>query len=338
MIIWGRKTVRRHVGYVADFCPICACARPFAVTRVGSAGHLYFISVGDGTLVGHERACKVCTIALRADPAQYTAMATQPLGVLELIQQTFPNFKTVHSDRLAFEAAIRANPHSLAPEDRQSLLMAPFVLLSPKVSQHFESVHLDGGRAFMKREVLPILARALRRLRPGRDELAATLARLKQLREVIGSKVGLDDLLAAIAAQPAAGAATGATGASAQTARNDAAAFVGEEAGARLTAGRVMRVVAWIGGASIALMALAIALGRNDPEGSTGTLLGVLIFVGALCYGLYRAGWAVSEGRTWGRVTGIVFGVVSLTGFPIGTVLGGYLLFVLALKWRDNPA
>lgn len=336
MIIWGRKTVRRHVGYVADFCPICACARPFAVTRVGSAGHLYFISVGDGTLVGHERACKVCSIALRADPAQYMAMAKQPLGILELIQQTFPNFKKVHGDRLAFEAAIRANPHSLAPEDRQSLLMAPFVLLSPKVSQHFESIHLDGGRAFIKREVLPILARALRRLRPSRDELADILTRLKQLREVIGSKVRLDDLMAAIAAPS--GTAPGATGAPSPAAGDDTAAFVGAEAGARLTAGRVMRIAAWIGGASIAAMALAIALGRDDPERSTGTLIGLLIFVGALCYGLYRVGWAVSQGRTWGRVAGIVIGVVSLAGFPIGTALGGYLLFVLALKWSDNPA
>ena len=187
MIIWGRKAVRRHLGYAADFCPVCACARPFAITRVGMAGHVYYITAGDGDLVGFERACLICTTALKADPALYAEMAKQPAAISALVKQTFPNFADAYRDRLAIEQAIRLDPTMLSAADRQSLLMQPFMLMSVKVSERFAATHFSSSNTFMQREVLPILARALRRLRPSEAELKAALTRLVQMKEVIAS-------------------------------------------------------------------------------------------------------------------------------------------------------
>jgi hypothetical protein len=34
-VVWGKKRVRKKIGHVADFCPMCRTAQPFALVRVG---------------------------------------------------------------------------------------------------------------------------------------------------------------------------------------------------------------------------------------------------------------------------------------------------------------
>lgn len=41
---------------------------------------------------------------------------------------------------------------------------------------------------------------------------------------------------------------------------------------------------------------------------------------------LYFTRRAVLEGRSWGRIVSIVLGVLSLLSFPLGTVLGIFML------------
>lgn len=323
MFIWGKKAVRRDLGHVADFCPICACARPFVLTRLGVAGHVYFITVDDGVLAGHERRCTRCGVALRADPADYAAISTQPQPILALVQQTFPDFKAVYAERLQLEARIREQPGSLSAQDRQALLMAPFMLLSARVSARFETTQLDVGGAFIRRDVLPVLALALRRLRPTREELHGVLARLRQQRELIGSKVRLDDLMAAVdgpSPLPAADALL--------------PAAVGDGPRLRQRAGLLMRVLAWLAAAALALVALSSWASPRAATLSPATFWGALLVTGGLAYGLHRAGAAVSRGQSWGRAVGLGVGLLLVAGFPIGTAVGGYLLYGLALKWR----
>jgi len=67
-IVWGKKRVTRNLGYVADFCPLCREPKPFLLQRIGMAGHVYYISAGEGELVGFHRTCQTCKTAFTADP------------------------------------------------------------------------------------------------------------------------------------------------------------------------------------------------------------------------------------------------------------------------------
>jgi hypothetical protein len=247
-IVWGRKHVYRKQGYVADFCPICREPRAFELKRVGSASHIYYISVGEGQLVGYERTCLTCRTPARAEPSTYASVAkTLPAGLPELQAQTYPNLAAALSERLALEERVRTAPSSLQPEERQALIRSPFVLLSPKVEKRFASTHIDGkagltilaaivlvilgtfvigvavpesamdiaiavmlalaaalviwqvragGRRFMKREVVPVLAQTLAPLRLTRTEVDAILQELRKAKHKIGGKLRVDDLFA----------------------------------------------------------------------------------------------------------------------------------------------
>lgn len=320
MFIWGRKLVRRHLGYVADFCPICACARPFALTRLGSAGHVYFIAAGDGDVIGHERRCRACTVVLRANPARYAAIEPVELPIRALVARTLPAFKALYAERLTLEASLRADPRSPSPQVRQELLLEPFTLMAVRVSERFETWSFDIGGAFMKREVLPVLARALRRLKPTRQELKAVLGHLRQQREPIGSKLRLDDLVSATdaAADPAL-----------------AMPMTEELPGPRRDVGRLLRGLAWLVAAALGVAAW-LSLRAPGAGGHAVTVLGLLLLGAALVYGLHCAGRAVSRGQTWGRVSGLAVGVVLLGGFPVGTAVGVYVLFKLGLRWHAD--
>ncbi|PNY82086.1 hypothetical protein [Deinococcus koreensis] len=56
------------------------------------------------------------------------------------------------------------------------------------------------------------------------------------------------------------------------------------------------------------------------------TLWVSFVLTAALILWLYFTRRAVLEGRSWGRVSSIVIGVLSLLLFPVGTVLGIFML------------
>ena len=159
-IVWGKKHVYRRLGYVSDFCPICRKIQPFEVRRIGLAGHLYYISAGEGELVGHERTCQRCKIALEANPGNYTAILKNPAGDSELKTQTFPDIEEVLKDRLALEERVRTTPSTLSRSERNALIKTPFFLLSPRVEKRFASIHLDKeiGLALISAIMIMVLA------------------------------------------------------------------------------------------------------------------------------------------------------------------------------------
>ena len=133
-IIWGTKRTLTRLGYVADFCPICRQTRPFSVSRVGSAGHIYYISLGEGELVGYSSECQTCRLNLSANPNLYqTVSKSLPPDLTSLIQGTFPNLNQHHQNRLEVEEQIKRNPRSLSADTRNALIEEPFHLLSPLV-------------------------------------------------------------------------------------------------------------------------------------------------------------------------------------------------------------
>lgn len=142
-IIWGKKLVYRRIGYVADFCAICRTPKPFELVRIGSAGHVYYISSGEGELVGYERTCCECGTSFPAEPTTYASVLNKLAPLAELATQTFPNMDQVIRDRLAIQEKIQRAPSSLTSEERYVLIRSPFLLLSPKVEKRFASTHLD---------------------------------------------------------------------------------------------------------------------------------------------------------------------------------------------------
>ena len=144
-IFWGRKLVRRLLGYVADFCGVCRAKRAFKLQRVGSVAHVYYLSFGEGQLVGYERTCCDCGTVTGANAAAYASIAKSLGPLQELKQATYPNLDTVIAERLDLEERIKKAPKSLSVAERDALIKSPFLLLSPKVEKRFSSTHIDWG-------------------------------------------------------------------------------------------------------------------------------------------------------------------------------------------------
>ncbi|MEF2279790.1 hypothetical protein V3W47_15965 [Deinococcus sp. YIM 134068] len=62
------------------------------------------------------------------------------------------------------------------------------------------------------------------------------------------------------------------------------------------------------------------------PEAVTSALWVAFAFTAAFVLLLSFTRRAVLEGRSWGRVVSIVLGVLSLLSFPLGTILGIFML------------
>lgn len=250
IFIWGKKLVYRELGYVADFCSICRVPRQFSVRRVGLAGHVYYITSGEGELLGHERTCQECRIAFKAEPATYAAFSKERRPLAELMAKTYPNFAVALKERLELEDKLRTTPAFLTPQERTGLIELPFFLLSPKVEERLANFRLDvrvsltivaaiflaplsialaeavlpvgtppqyapltiiglaiaiiwwqaagsGGR-WVRREIVPVLAKTLRPLKPTEGELQAVLAELKKYKHKLGGKLKVGDLIAQI--------------------------------------------------------------------------------------------------------------------------------------------
>lgn len=247
-IVWGRKITRRPVGYVADYCGICREPKPFKVSRLGSVGHVYYISFGEGKLVGHERTCTSCGTFSEANVAAYTKVSRKATSLEALKQETYPGLDAALAARRALDERIRTAPHLLSPEERLGLIRAPFNLLTRKVEKHFASTHLDAGiglafgaavglciatlsigqalvpdiagklflvamaigvglviwqffaagKRFMRKEILPPLAKALAQLKPSEAEIAQALRDFRKAKHQIGRRLKAAEILEAI--------------------------------------------------------------------------------------------------------------------------------------------
>jgi len=104
-------------------------------------------------------------------------------------------------------------------------------------------------------------------------------------------------------------------------------------------AGRVIRLMALLGltgslavGAAILLPALFA--GRMPP---IEVVVPIFILL-AIVTGMSFLGKAVIRHKAWARVVGIVYGVIALVGFPIGTLVGVYVIWQLVFGWKENDA
>ena len=140
--VWGRKTVRRRLGFAADFCPICRQPQAFEISRLGAAVHLYHVSVGQGRLLGHQRTCLTCGTTLAADLPDYADLERRPQALPTLIRSTFPDLATLWRERLDFERRLRIDPGFLEASERHRWLREPFLLMASRVEQRLSLIHI----------------------------------------------------------------------------------------------------------------------------------------------------------------------------------------------------
>lgn len=207
MLRLGVKQHNQCIGYVADFCPFCRGIQAFGIVQRNVGGHVYGVSVGNGTVVGYERICAVCGYAEKVDPLQYRRHEDDEskLEINALIQKTHPDIHERYAKRLAAEAAIRSG-ETLDSHTRLTMLAEPFELMAPTVAQLYA---MRGVAAFvlgqkrraqrpMQAYVYPNLARHLLPLNPSEDEIRDILKRLVRAGSACGTHLELGVLMAFI--------------------------------------------------------------------------------------------------------------------------------------------
>ena len=142
-IVWGKTIKRRKQGFVADYCAVCRDLRTFQLNRVGSASHLYYISLGQGELVGYERVCGVCSTSVEADPHRYPDVAKTSRPATDLLSETFPNYYSVYRDAIERDKRLRDTPSLLTPEERRTRMREPFMLIAPIAEQKLTRTQVD---------------------------------------------------------------------------------------------------------------------------------------------------------------------------------------------------
>src|SRR4051794_10976359 len=102
-------------------------------------------------------------------------------------------------------------------------------------------------------------------------------------------------------------------------------------------AGRVIRLFAWITLTMMSIASIGILLSVIGAHDKAPSELPVVLFIIVLLlsvqiFSLF-VGKAIKEHKDWGRTAGIVYGILYLIGFPIGTIIGAYLLWCLIKGW-----
>jgi len=90
---------------------------------------------------------------------------------------------------------------------------------------------------------------------------------------------------------------------------------------------KAVGILYYLGGTLITIGAIATVAGTPDPAG-----LAIVALVGLLGVAQFFAGWGVRAFRPWGRIVGCVLSGIGLLGFPIGTLINGYILYLFLSK------
>ena len=95
---------------------------------------------------------------------------------------------------------------------------------------------------------------------------------------------------------------------------------------------RLLALLATLGAVVSAVAVLMPSIGADGNPWPPGLLL-LTLAVGACATGLFAVAAALRQRRRGARAAGIVCGCLVLGAFPVGTAIGGYLLWLLLLRW-----
>lgn len=137
-IIWGTRNIRRHRGYVAEFCAICRAIKPFRVQDIKLAHHFFFIPITKSDTTGQMLTCTSCGQQSFVDAGARDAFVDDAHADIDrLVRETNPTLLEELTDRLVLEEKAKQSPDKLTPGERTALLTEPFVALSSQVERWF---------------------------------------------------------------------------------------------------------------------------------------------------------------------------------------------------------
>lgn len=142
-IVWGTKILRSTAGRRADYCLLCRGFQPHRVIRVKSVGHLYYVPLGFGKLVGFEHVCESCSLKRYHEPDEFDPLTSSDrhADVEALIADTNPDARREWASRLAIDDRIRSD--KLLPGERSVLLDESFTLANVLLVHRTAAIRFD---------------------------------------------------------------------------------------------------------------------------------------------------------------------------------------------------
>ncbi|MBI1374955.1 MAG: hypothetical protein GC159_19735 [Phycisphaera sp.] len=120
-IVWGTKHKTRDAGVVAERCDVCMAPQPFVVTDHYEAGHIYWISLTQGTYKISSMKCPSCGNELICNKDDYDQVLARDIAarlpIHELIERT--------NHRLGQSMRMRENLEAMASQQAQAPPRAP---------------------------------------------------------------------------------------------------------------------------------------------------------------------------------------------------------------------
>lgn len=94
VLIFGTKGREEPCGVVADMCPSCQKVRAFLVVEHYEAAHVYWVSMGQGTLRGTSIRCLECNCQCHFEAHKYRQVLSHGeasrCDLKELVERTHP--------------------------------------------------------------------------------------------------------------------------------------------------------------------------------------------------------------------------------------------------------
>src|SRR5262245_25561005 len=91
---------------------------------------------------------------------------------------------------------------------------------------------------------------------------------------------------------------------------------------------KAVGILYYLGGVLLTISGVVSLVGAQMDPAAMGIAVGLIAVGVAQLF----AGWGVRAFRSWGRIFGCVLSAIGLLGFPIGTLINGYILYLLLSK------
>lgn len=142
IIFWGKRTVQKRLGRVADWCDLCREPRAFEVTEYREVSHIYLIALDKGTVSHHEKTCETCGSASIANPNFYLTISDDPNATLEqLFAATNP--KLVERNRGKIDQIEKVKSGELTAEQRTEAIVDALRNVLPQIDRRVKATCFD---------------------------------------------------------------------------------------------------------------------------------------------------------------------------------------------------
>lgn len=88
----------------------------------------------------------------------------------------------------------------------------------------------------------------------------------------------------------------------------------------------------YLGVAGSVFVILSLFMGSASQQGIEASILGIGVFYGVLGVALFFIGRGYRKLKSWVRIPGGIFAGIGLLGFPLGTLINAYILYLLFSK------